>query len=159
MRKDTQRRYTSNNGLRVAYTLGSGGPYNFFLTCKRVTIHQSNGWPWETRETAVHSEQLVLVIAWGSEGMLEIEAVAVEFWRGGGGDDYTHRVGDLQNVQSKNESIAEVGTETVVWWRDEGEKVDEWHGLSTRDGAVGVRDWEGEKYFVGHVCEGLYVEL
>lgn len=73
--------------------------------------------------------------------MLKIKAIAEELWRGGGSHDDTWSEVGLNDIKGENESLTEVGAKTVVWWRDEGEEVDEWKRLGAGDCAVGVGDW------------------
>lgn len=89
-------------------------------------------------------------------GVLQIEAVAVELGNAAGGDEDAGRVAaELEEVEGGEEGLADGGGEAVVRRGDEGQEVDGRLGLGEGDGAAGVgaqgRDGdceEGSGHFV-----------
>jgi len=65
-------------------------------------------------------EEGVGVEAGGVDGMVEVEAVAVELADSRRGDDDPGRQFDLDDVEGEDEGLAEVGAQTVVGRGGEG---------------------------------------
>lgn len=57
-------------------------------------------------------------------GMVEVEAVAVEFGNCGGGEDDAGGVAEFEDVECLQECLTETGGQAVVGWAGEGEDVD-----------------------------------
>lgn len=58
-------------------------------------------------------------------GMLQVQAIAVELGDAAGGDEHAGRVAaEFEEVEGCEERFADGRGEAVVWGRDEGEEVD-----------------------------------
>lgn len=85
------------------------------------------------------------IVAGGAEGMVEVEAVAVEFGDAGGGDDDAVGVAGFDDVEGEEEGVAEVADHAVVGGGGKGEEVGQWSGLGDSYGTTGCLDGEAEE--------------
>lgn len=137
-------------------------------TSERVPVEQSDGRHGVRQQSVPQAIESLGEEAWSGSGVFEVEAIGVEFWEAGCGDDDAWGVFGLEDVESKVEGFDEglrmvnliVGDdaveatdscETVVWCTREGDKVDLCGWLSHGDFA-GVADGNIEES-VCHDCD------
>ena len=96
-------------------------------------------------------------------GILEVEAIGVEFGNGGGGDDHAAGEAVLDDVEGEEEGAVEGGSKTIIGGRCEGEEIDLWGWLGADEGAAVLgrasgwhrRDLEDEDgLWLGHADGG-----